>query len=86
MTDLLRDQMKPWTLVVGNDITPEGRSACMRARGDSMPTACLLHGTIGGWPLHGYHCADKVLVYGPRPRRQGNNLRIDIETGDRTIQ
>ncbi|MAG92453.1 MAG: hypothetical protein CMJ48_01700, partial [Planctomycetaceae bacterium] len=69
-TDAIARQMEPETLVVGNDVTPEGRIACLRAQRASIPTACLLHGTVTGWPIHGFHCADKVLVYGRNSERE----------------
>ena len=40
----------------------------------------------GVFVLEGEVQPDDVLVYGPRPRRQGNNLRIDVEIGERVIR
>jgi hypothetical protein len=64
------DTMRPKVLVVGNDLTLEGRVACRVARARGVPTAVFMHGVIAGEPLHALHCADRVLVYGPIHREQ----------------
>jgi hypothetical protein len=55
-------------LVVGNDLTLEGRSACLVARARGAPTACLMHGAVTGSPLQGHHLTDRFLVYGNASR------------------
>jgi hypothetical protein len=67
-------------LVVGNDLTLEGRAGCRVARQRNIPTAMFMHGSITGDPLQARHCVDRILVYGnvhrdelvqrgyPRPR------------------
>jgi hypothetical protein len=51
-------------LVVGNDLTTEGRAGCRVARLRGIPTAMFMHGTIAGDPLQSMHVADRILVYG----------------------
>lgn len=55
-------------LVVGNDLTLEGRAASLRARVRGLPTACLMHGAVTGSPLQSHHVADRFLVYGNASR------------------
>lgn len=57
-------------LVVGNDLTVEGRAASMFAKDNGVSTACLMHGSISGEPLHGYHCVDRLIVYGNDAKRE----------------
>jgi hypothetical protein len=69
MTHAALEQLRPEVLVVGNDITLEGRAQCTIARGYGVPTVCPMHGIVSGEPLQGAHVADAVLVYGQRSRR-----------------
>lgn len=64
------ERMKPGVVVVGNDLTPEGRTACLLLRRVGVPTACFMHGVITGNPQHGRHVADRVLVYGEAARSE----------------
>ena len=64
------DGFRPKVLVVGNDLTPEGRAACRVAAARGVPTAVFMHGSIAGEPLHAYHCADRVVVFGNIHRDQ----------------
>lgn len=51
-------------LVVGNDLTTEGRAGCRVAWLRGTPTAMFMHGSITGDPLQALHCVDRILVYG----------------------
>lgn len=51
-------------LVVGNDLTIEGRAGCRVARLRGIPTTMFMHGSIAGDPLQAMHVADRILVYG----------------------
>ncbi len=51
-------------LVVGNDLTLEGRAGCRAAELRGVPTATFMHGNITGDPLQARHCVDQLLVYG----------------------
>jgi len=62
--DLVLRKCGARVLVVGNDLTLEGRSGAMRARALGAKVACLMHGTVTGSPLHAYHLADQFLVFG----------------------
>ena len=64
------DTIRPRALVVGNDLTIEGRAACRVAVRREVPTAVFMHGSIAAEPLHSLHCADRMLVYGPVHREQ----------------
>ncbi len=64
------DTLHPKALVVGNDLTIEGRAACRVAARREVPTAVFMHGSIAAEPLHALHCADRMLVYGPIHQEQ----------------
>jgi hypothetical protein len=51
-------------MVVGNDLTLEGRAGCRVARQRGIPTATFMHGNITGDPMHTRHCVDRILVFG----------------------
>jgi hypothetical protein len=57
-------------LVVGNDLTLEGRAGCRVAAQAGVPSAVFMHGSIAGDALHSLHCADRVLVCGRIHRRE----------------
>jgi hypothetical protein len=63
-TELALDTFRPKVLVVGNDLTFEGRLACRVAAQRGLPTAMFMHGTITGDPLQAMHCADRIFVNG----------------------
>lgn len=58
------------SLVVGNDVTLEGRAACRVAVQRGLPTAVFMHGNISSDALQSMHCADRVLVYGEIHRQE----------------
>lgn len=58
------DAFKPRVLVVGNDLTVEGRAGCRVAASRGVPTAMFMHGNITASALQTLHCADRLLVYG----------------------
>lgn len=62
------ERISPSVLVVGNDITIEGRTACLWAKRTRMATACLMHG-VAVTPLSRAHRADRILVHGEAGRR-----------------
>jgi UDP-N-acetylglucosamine 2-epimerase len=63
------DRYRPQVLVVGNDITLEGRAACRVAAQRGIPTVAFMHGNITGNVLHARHCADRFLLHGERHRQ-----------------
>ncbi len=73
------DAFQPELLVVGNDITLEGRAGCRVAAKLGVPTATFMHGSITGDPVHGRHCADRILVFGNTARRELVRLGIHPE-------
>ena len=75
--EALIESMSPKALVVGNDLTFEGRSACLKARLSRLPTASVMHGTVSGDARHAYHLADLLLVYGANTRRKLLSLAIE---------
>lgn len=63
-------------LVVGNDLTIEGRAGARVAAALGIPSAVFMHGSISATPLHAMHCADRLLVFGESQRR--DLLRLGI--------
>jgi UDP-N-acetylglucosamine 2-epimerase len=66
--DQMREHLAPRVLVVGNDLTTEGRTAALRARDRGLPTACQMHGNVTGNPIQGRHVVDRFLLYGEASR------------------
>ncbi|MGD9722092.1 MAG: UDP-N-acetylglucosamine 2-epimerase [Pirellulales bacterium] len=71
------DAFRPRVLVVGNDLTAEGRAGCRVAAIRGVPTAMFTHGSVNGDALQAMHCADRVLVYGNRQRQVLTQIGID---------
>jgi hypothetical protein len=61
-------QLKPSGLVVGYDITPEGRYCVKLAQEMGIPTYCIQHGSISGEPLDGEHIVKSYLLYGEQAK------------------
>jgi hypothetical protein len=62
-------------LVVGNDITPEGRVLVRQFGRQKRQTAALMHGFINvNDPMHWEHIVHYFLVYGPQNRRQMSRI------------
>ncbi|CAK9073414.1 Streptogramin A acetyltransferase (Virginiamycin acetyltransferase D) (Vat(D)) [Durusdinium trenchii] len=57
-------RIKPKVLVVGSDITYQGRTACRMAKTQGITTACPMHGALASNPTHALHIADRYLAYG----------------------
>lgn len=64
---LIRDFV-PKVIVVGNDLSTEGRAICRVARASGIPTLVPAHGSILGESTHGMHIADILTVYGENHR------------------
>jgi UDP-N-acetylglucosamine 2-epimerase len=64
------DRLQPKVLVVGNDLTTEGRAGCLVAALRGVPTAMFMHGSISADPMQARHLADQVLVYGDTHRQE----------------
>ncbi|MBI3837568.1 MAG: UDP-N-acetylglucosamine 2-epimerase [Planctomycetia bacterium] len=64
------DAFRPKLLVVGNDITLEGRAGCRVAAARNVPTATFMHGNIAGNEFLAMHCADRLLVHGEIQRHE----------------
>jgi len=69
-TNKLIDTRTPRILVVGNDLTFEGRTASLVAHLKGLQTVCMMHGSVSGSPLQRHHLAGSVLVYGQNSKRQ----------------
>lgn len=67
---LALDRLRVKVLVVGNDLTLEGRAGCLVAARQGVPTAMFMHGSISADPMQGRHLADRVLVYGATHRQE----------------
>ena len=71
------DQFRPKVLVIGNDITTEGRAAALVARQAGVATLVMMHGHVGtNNPLHGLHLADRLVAYGDAHRRALEQLGV----------
>ena len=64
------ETFQPKVLVVGNDLTVEGRAGCRVATMRGVPTGLFMHGSITGDVLQALHCADRIMVYGSVHRRE----------------
>jgi UDP-N-acetylglucosamine 2-epimerase len=62
--DAALDDFRSKLLVVGNDLTLEGRIGCRIAAKRGVPTAVFMHGSIAGDPLQSRHIADRIFVNG----------------------
>ncbi|MBL7096002.1 UDP-N-acetylglucosamine 2-epimerase [candidate division KSB1 bacterium] len=58
------DMVKPRIIVVGNDLTLEGRVATRICQAIGINCACIMHGSIEGELWHGLHIVDNYFVYG----------------------
>ncbi len=56
--------MKPRTVMVGNDLTVEGRIVALRLRRHGVASACLMHGNLSAESEHDRHVVDRFFVYG----------------------
>jgi UDP-N-acetylglucosamine 2-epimerase len=63
-------------LVVGNDLTTEGRAGCRVAAARGIPSAVFMHGNISASPVHAFSTADRLLAFGESQRR--DLLRLGI--------
>ena len=74
------EQFRPKVLVVGNDITVEGRAAALVAKAAGVRVVVMMHGHVGtNNPLHGLHLADRLVAYGDAHRRVLVELGISPE-------
>lgn len=62
------ERTRPRVLVVGNDLTIEGRAGVRVAAQRGIPVVAYMHGALANNVLHARHCADRFLVHGPRHR------------------
>jgi UDP-N-acetylglucosamine 2-epimerase len=70
-------RFRPKLLVVGNDITLEGRAGCRVAARHEVPTATFMHGSITGDILQTMHCVDRLLVHGEKNRQELMQQGVD---------
>ncbi len=54
----------PKLIVVGDDLTHEGRAMARVAARHGVPTACFMHGNIAGSIVQSLHAVDRFLVQG----------------------
>lgn len=69
--------LKPRKIVIGYDITPEGRFCVYYCEKHKIPTICIQHGSIAGEPMDGEHIVKHYLLYGVKAKEYlakiGNN-------------
>jgi hypothetical protein len=58
------EKLQARVLVVGNDLTMEGRAGCLVGAARGVATAMFTHGSITPDALHRRHLADRILVCG----------------------
>lgn len=69
VAERLVDTMRPEVMVVGNDLTVEGRAAALVASRRNVRSVVLAHGSVLENSTHGLHVADIVTAYGEFQRR-----------------
>ncbi|MBX7166508.1 MAG: UDP-N-acetylglucosamine 2-epimerase [Pirellulales bacterium] len=69
IADLLLDRVQPGVIMVGNDITLEGRVISTVAQTRGVATVTSQHGNVAGNPLHGRHLVDRLLLFGEASHR-----------------
>jgi len=62
------DLLQPLKLVIGYDITAEGRFCVKYCNKIKIPTYCIQHGSIAGEPLDGEHIVDNYILYGDQAK------------------
>lgn len=73
------ERLSPRVIVVGYDITLEGRAACLVGRARGIPTAVLMQGSFSGASILKSHVADRVIVYGNAHRRDLENAGVPAD-------
>lgn len=68
--------LSPRLVVLGNDLTPDGRVMAHVARYEGIQSVTLMHGALDG-QLDAGHVADKMLVFGNFARRALLALGLD---------
>ncbi len=63
-------RVQPKALIVGNDLTIEGRAGCRVAETQGVRTAVFMHGSISGIPTQSHHCTDRIFVFGEFHRHE----------------
>ena len=64
----LLQKTTPKKVVVGYDITPEGRMMSILCKERNIPSVCIQHGSIAGEPMDGEHIVDHYLLYGQKAK------------------
>lgn len=70
-------ELKPKVLVLGNDLTMEGRAGCRVAASHGITTATFMHGAIAADAFHALHCSDRLFVCGQAQVRELMQYNID---------
>jgi hypothetical protein len=60
--------IKPEKVVIGYDITPEGRMFTYLCKDKNIPSICIQHGSIAGEPMDGEHIVDNYILFGLKPK------------------
>lgn len=60
--------LQPHKLVIGYDITPEGRMAVYLCKEKKIPSVCIQHGSIAGEPMDGEHIVENYILYGSKAK------------------
>lgn len=65
------------TVVIGNDLSLIGRILAFICREEKIKTIVIQHGTIPVDPIHKYHLADQLYIFGSKARKVLRNFGID---------
>ncbi|RJP80702.1 MAG: hypothetical protein C4522_07395, partial [Desulfobacteraceae bacterium] len=73
----------PSLMIIGNDLTYEGRIVSTLSKTKKLPTVSIMHGVVDGNPLHYHHIVDLFLVHGQKAKKiiersSKNNTKISI--------
>ena len=63
-------------VVVGNDVTTEGRASALLARQRGIPVCSLMHGTVAG-TMHRVHVVDLLLAFGANDQSSLEQRGVD---------
>ena len=73
------NSMKPSVVVIGNDVTFEGRSTTKICQALGIATTSIMHGSVAGEPMDSLHIVDNFFLHGKLAKDYLINLGISAE-------
>lgn len=77
--NLILDVYQPKNVVVGYDITAEGRMLTHLSKLRKVLSFCIMHGSITGEPLDTLHIVDSFLLYGEAAKKDLANKGLPLK-------